>query len=48
MELVYLLAEQHKRLDEIEFGAGPMSGTALREFTKEHQVDILLEEELRF
>ena len=27
MELVYLLAEQDNRLDEIEFGDGPMSGT---------------------
>jgi len=27
MELVYLLAEQHKQLDEIEFGDGPTSGT---------------------
>ena len=27
MELVYLLAEQDKRLDEIEFGDGPISGT---------------------
>src|SRR6184192_2299928 len=27
MELVYLLAEQYKRLDEIEFGDGPISGT---------------------
>src|SRR5437899_4560003 len=27
MELVYLLAEQDKRLHEIEFGDGPMSGT---------------------
>jgi len=27
MELVYLLAEQYKQLDGIEFGDGPMSGT---------------------
>jgi hypothetical protein len=27
MELVYLLAEQYERLDEIEFGDGPISGT---------------------
>jgi len=27
MDLVYLLAEQEKRLDEIEFGGGPTSGT---------------------
>jgi hypothetical protein len=27
MELVYLLAQQYERLDEIEFGEGPMSGT---------------------
>jgi hypothetical protein len=27
MELVYLLAEQYKQLNEIEFGDGPMSGT---------------------
>ncbi len=27
MELIYLLAEQYKRLDEIEFWDGPMSGT---------------------
>lgn len=27
MELVYLLAEQYKRLDEMEFGDGPMCGT---------------------
>lgn len=27
MELVYLLAEQYKQLDEIEFEDGPMSGT---------------------
>ena len=27
MELVYLLAEQDNRLDEIEFRDGPISGT---------------------
>jgi len=27
MELVYLLAEQHNRLDEIDFAGGPLSGT---------------------
>ena len=27
MELVYLLADQYKQLNEIEFGDGPMSGT---------------------
>ena len=27
MEIVYLLAQQHNRLDEIEFGDGPVSGT---------------------
>jgi hypothetical protein len=27
MELVYLLAEQYKQLNQIEFGDGPMSGT---------------------
>src|SRR5215510_12223189 len=27
MELAYLLAQQYKQLDRIEFGDGPMSGT---------------------
>src|SRR5437899_12935087 len=27
LELVYLLAEQHNRLDEIDFAGGPLSGT---------------------